>query len=268
MTEFGTEVEKVYLNESYLFTTTAAVITEIVKLEEGDPSSKYGTHFMKFDKHIFHPQGGGQPSDVGVVKVAGGENAPCFFVKFVTYSPDDRNVLLHYGSFVDGSAENEFAINLEVILSVDQAKRAINSRLHSAGHAIDACLSRLGMSERLKAEKGYHFVDSPYVEYAALSEFSAEELKSLSSLLTDEMEKVIEESIVTDVVYMSKEDAASKLTNCDISGYPETIRVVYVAGLPCPCGGTHVDSTADLQKVTVTKVNKKKGKIRVSYNID
>lgn len=270
MTEFGREVETLYLNESYLFTNTVAVITDINKLEEGDPSSKHGTHCMKLNKHIFHPQGGGQPSDIGSVEVKseGEDNVLSFLVKFVAYSPENREVLLHYGSFGDSSMESKFHVGLEVNLSVDAAKRALHSRLHSAGHAIDACLSRLGMFDRLKAEKGYHFIDSPYVEYTVLGDLSAEEMKMLPSQLSEQMGNLINEGIVTDIVYMSREEAAMKLTNCDVSNYPDTIRVVYVAGLPCPCGGTHVDSTSDLQKVTITKVNKKKGKIRISYNID
>ena len=33
-------------------------------------------------------------------------------------------------------------------------------------------------------------------------------------------------------------------------------RVVNVGGVGCPCGGTHVKSTADIRGVTVTKIKK------------
>lgn len=42
-------------------------------------------------------------------------------------------------------------------------------------------------------------------------------------------------------------------------------RIVTVAGLACPCGGTHVSSTGQLEGVRVTKVKAKKGTLRVSY---
>ena len=122
MTEFHEEVEKIYLQEDYLFTNTNAVITEICKLEESDPAIKHGTHVMKFNKHIFHPQGGGQPSDIGSVEVnsVGDEKMLSFLVKFVTYSPSDREVLLHYGSFEDASMESDFQVGLVVNLNVVQ----------------------------------------------------------------------------------------------------------------------------------------------------
>lgn len=44
-------------------------------------------------------------------------------------------------------------------------------------------------------------------------------------------------------------------------------RIVTVAGLACPCGGTHVSSTGQLEGVRVTKVKAKKGALRVSYTL-
>lgn len=44
-------------------------------------------------------------------------------------------------------------------------------------------------------------------------------------------------------------------------------RIVTVAGLACPCGGTHVRSTRDLNGVRVTKLKAKKGTLRVSYAV-
>lgn len=45
-------------------------------------------------------------------------------------------------------------------------------------------------------------------------------------------------------------------------------RIVTVAGLACPCGGTHVRSTGQLAGARVTKVKAKKGAVRVSYALD
>lgn len=44
-------------------------------------------------------------------------------------------------------------------------------------------------------------------------------------------------------------------------------RIVTVAGLSCPCGGTHVRSTRELEGVRVTKVKAKKSTLRVSYTL-
>jgi hypothetical protein len=45
------------------------------------------------------------------------------------------------------------------------------------------------------------------------------------------------------------------------------VRIVSVAGGPCPCGGTHVRNTRELGRVQITKVKSKKNTIRVSYQV-
>jgi len=47
------------------------------------------------------------------------------------------------------------------------------------------------------------------------------------------------------------------------------VRVVKMAGLGCPCGGTHVPQLGDLGAVTVTKIksNPKKNETKVSYTV-
>lgn len=49
--------------------------------------------------------------------------------------------------------------------------------------------------------------------------------------------------------------------------YGAATRIVTVAGLSCPCGGTHVRSTRELKGTQVTKVKAKKGTLRVSYTL-
>lgn len=48
-------------------------------------------------------------------------------------------------------------------MKIDKDFRIRNAQLHSAGHIIDVAVSNLKMP--WKAGKGYHFEDSPYVEY-------------------------------------------------------------------------------------------------------
>lgn len=49
--------------------------------------------------------------------------------------------------------------------------------------------------------------------------------------------------------------------------YGAATRIVTVAGLSCPCGGTHVRSTREMEGVRITKVKAKKGTLRVSYTL-
>ena len=47
------------------------------------------------------------------------------------------------------------------------------------------------------------------------------------------------------------------------------MRVIKMADLGCPCGGTHVKRLGDIGKMEITKikVNSKKQEIRISYTL-
>jgi len=45
-------------------------------------------------------------------------------------------------------------------------------------------------------------------------------------------------------------------------------RIVSMAGVGCPCGGTHVRNTSEIGRVVVQGVKFPKGKMRVSYTVN
>ena len=155
-------------------------------------------------------------------------------------------------------------------MSIDIPTRQLHTRLHSAGHTIDAALKRCDgdIFSRLKATKGYHFIDGPYVEYEG--EISEKEIKELPDILNVHLKDLITENISTIVSLVEKSAATTILgvDSDDLKFYPEQIRIVEVAGLPCACGGTHVSSTIDLKTVTITKIKKKKRIVKMSYVIE
>jgi Ser-tRNA(Ala) deacylase AlaX len=84
---------------------------------------------------------------------------------------------------------------------------------------------------------------------------------------------LVEEDIETKIETMSKHDANDLCNrvqdNFNLDDFGDgDIRIVTVAGWPCPCGGTHVRSTQDLkaQKWGITGIKTKKGVVRVKYD--
>lgn len=92
-----------------------------------------GLWAVSLDRTIFHPQGGGQPSDRGTVGIVE--------LKKALHTPDGIVHLLV--APVQGTVE----------LSVDSDLRKLHSRLHSAGHIIGLVGDRLGWH----ATGGNHF---------------------------------------------------------------------------------------------------------------
>ena len=81
-------------------------------------------------------------------------------------------IVYHYGS-VDGEVAN-FVCGADVELCVDEARRRLHARVHSAGHLLDVCMERLGWGPaKLLPSKGHHHADSAYVEYMCVPGFKA-----------------------------------------------------------------------------------------------
>ena len=134
-----------YYDDSYKFSSTGTLL-KAEQLENEDWS-------LLLDRTIFHPQGGGQPSDEGKIR---SEDA----VFNVTSMKTEGDQILHIGKFESGSFEE----GKELDLQVDEESRRIHARVHSAGHLLDLCMKRLDRGD-LRPGKGYHFAKGAYVEY-------------------------------------------------------------------------------------------------------
>ncbi|KAJ9537217.1 hypothetical protein OSB04_029950 [Centaurea solstitialis] len=221
-----------------------------------------GRHVLILDCTIFHPQGGGQPSDTGFITDVSSSSSFKFVVQDVRLK---NGIVYHYGVFEKVAEDLEGGV--EVVLSVDESRRKLNSKLHSGGHLLDVCMQKVGLSH-LGPSKGYHFPDGPYVEYKGT--VPQAELQSKQKELELEANNLI-----------SKGGKASLLMfihmkNSGLCGgsLPDYIpkgsnpRIVKLGEFPgCPCGGTHVSDISELGNMKVTQMRTKKGVTKVYYNI-
>lgn len=242
--------ELTYLENSQSFNSTAKVTR--IDLMDDDRFA------IQLDHTIFYPQGGGQPSDQGMIKKGKSE----FKVEEVTYNNGEVN---HIGRYQDN---NNFRLNLgeEVELAVDGARRTVNTRLHSAGHLIDSALRVLEI-EDLVPIKGFHFPEGPYVEY--------------SGNLTDDQERVILQKLedqINSMISQGFEVQSQMATVKELSKIAVFVPVDLPANKPIraitvweemwlPCGGTHVKNISDIGRVVINKIGRKSGNIRISYEV-
>lgn len=91
-------------------------------------------YVVETSETIFHPQGGGQPSDTGTMKSDTISKQVTFQVNMARKLPSGQ--ILHAGSFVGDQPQQPFSAGKTVIQAVDSEKRDYHSRLHTAGHLI------------------------------------------------------------------------------------------------------------------------------------
>lgn len=223
-------------------------------------------HAIITDETIFYVQGGGQPSDVGVIRSAADDQSDVSFeVKSVRH-PATGHGILHFGRFNPPDATS-FSVGEEIKQTIDADKRDLYSRLHTAGHilgfAINA-LSREGVLPQLTESKASHYPDSAAVEFGGIIEGK---FKEAIQAKTDEF---VAGASAVKIHWWPMEELLAKCTGvADGFTLPEGEdmgRVVEMEGLGSyPCGGTHVTDCSKVGKIEVRKISRSKGVSRVSY---
>lgn len=222
----GEATELIFLSDTYKFESTANILST-----GSDPKG----NFVVLDKTIFYPQSGGQPSDTGLIQL---DDSSSLTVTFVAFNGEIVN---HY---VKEETLNETALKgKSVTLKLDQERRLLNAKSHSAGHLMGDIVEKL--APELVGVKGFHFPEGPNVEFTGkLTSFTSEEL----------MQKV--NDIMKADIFEGKAVKAEGVKN----------RIVSVGDYKgCPCGGTHLKNVNELKEVTVKKIKFKSGVTKISY---
>jgi Ser-tRNA(Ala) deacylase AlaX len=281
-----------YLPKLFLFPEPLSTLrTSLVSVEKR-PNPKVNTEIViSTSRSIFCPQGGGQPSDQGAIESINGEvlarvvfvgSAEAGLVELYCNLPEEGDVGLERlcsmlaaataARSSRGASDHDAESEYDVVLRIDSSRRELNCKLHSAGHLIDACVSRLGLNPWLKPGKGYHFIDNPNVEYEIISTPSSPlpsllmDMDALGAAVADAFEALVAEKIATSICFEERAAAAEILGEA-LEGYPQVVRLVSVGGKACACGGTHVGNTEDLGGITVDKTKKKKNVLKISYSL-
>lgn len=171
-----------YLQDTYL-AKDKAIVTATGRDSVG--------FYLQLSQTIFHPQGGGQPSDKGTINGVD--------VKAVSFEGDE---IKHY--------VNEMPCNPgdEVVLVINQDERFSYAALHSAGHLMAGIvMEKYGLS----SPQGHHFPGEARVKF---------KVNSKAIPTKEEIEKVIEDAIQKKLSIATKGVDNNRIVT--IQGYPDT----------------------------------------------
>ncbi|KAK2055393.1 hypothetical protein LY76DRAFT_618603 [Colletotrichum caudatum] len=191
------------------------------------------------DATVFHPQGGGQPSDRGVMEDASSGGA------------GDRFHALHRGRFTKPSAA--FRPGQKVTQTIDAGHRLLCSRYHTAGHVLGAAVRHL-LEDRVE---GFEETKASHFPGLGVGE------------IQQKVDAFVREDMPVEVQWWGEEGFRTNGMEKDVTDREalgmdgtEKSRVVTIVG-----AGTHVDSTGLCGKTTVKKISRSKGTSRVSYSV-
>lgn len=235
---------------------------QIFKL--ADPDKVY--HAVCTKETVFHPQGGGQPSDEG--EMTSEDGSVKFTVTAVRMDVVNNGQVLHVGHFTTPST---FAPGTKVQQSLDVEKRLLYSRLHTAGHVLGSavrhlCEPEIAGFDELKAS---HFPGSASCEFQGLIEGKWKE--AFQSRVDEYVERDMPVEIEFWTEEQFRENGMERLIpdRSFLAPGEDKFRVVRIRGAEVyPCGGTHVKGTKGCGKTTVKKIARSKGISRVSYSVE
>jgi alanyl-tRNA synthetase len=230
-----------YLNDTYQFKGEGRFLGAGV-------DEKRGAYWV-FDQTIFYPQGGGQPSDQGVIEIEGQKVA----VSFVEFS---HGIVRHY---VDADAQTP-SLNASALFHIDADRRIHHAKLHTAGHFLTHIVEDL--FQDIKAIKGFHFPEGCYVGLNALA---PDAMQDCMAQINEKMAADIAADLPIKACLSDYETINRHTPHlAPFTPKDKPTRIVQIGDyLPLPCGGTHVRSLGELGKVTLTKIKKD----RLSYQL-
>lgn len=229
-----------YLGDTYLFSSEAQIL-RYGKDEKGS--------FIILDQTIFYPQGGGQPSDHGILQ-QGTHKINIILVRQV------ENEIRHYIT----SSSHDVALNDRVMCFLDKNARIWNSRYHTAGHLLGNTIELA--YPMLKAIKGHSFPGEAYVEFQGDANIDIRYIQN-------SIDEII---ICNDKIRTLETDSISFESLFYKLPYPipkeKKFRAIQIGNMaPVPCGGTHLRSVAEIGHIVVDKAKLKNNRLRVSYKV-
>ena len=240
------KTKKIYLEDSYLKQYKNRIMN--VVMDHGQKA------YIVLYESIFHPQSGGQPSDIGWIKSSGGQ----FEVKKVL---DINGVLAHNGRFVSGS----FKENEEVVCEIDWGQRYKVMKLHTTGHILDRALNEI-YGKAIDTLGALHGPPKAYTNYKATPDPSKiNEIEKVAN-------QIVQKDIAVNIVYTNAAklpEVAINAPNLDRLPPSDRYRVVVIEGVNgIPCTGTHVKKTGEVGRIKVLGLESEGEGFKLYYDIE
>ena len=205
--------------------------------------------YLILDKTIFHPQGGGQPADIGTI-------AGLNIVMALDTNADEGNIrgeIKHY--LLPNADLSTLKEESEVEMQINADYRNSCSRSHTAGHLISALLDHGGMFAKHQPTtfRGHHFPAEENVQTRFAGD-AVEDKNAFKAAANEQLKQAISAGLP---IFSSRN--------------PDGVRLIGIGDHPnMPCGGTHVENLSELdpEKTEITKFKKEKGELptlKMSY---
>ncbi|MCW4048643.1 MAG: alanyl-tRNA editing protein [Candidatus Bathyarchaeota archaeon] len=205
-----------------------------------------GPKFVVLDKTAFYPEGGGQPTDTGVLK-AGDETYKV--IKVMKRGPQ----IFHY-------LDDNIALGTEVHGVIDWERRLNHMRLHSGEHLLTGLLEAEGSGPKV------------FSSFSQLDFKPSELTEEIISKVWKQFDEIIDEDVPIVIYTTSRDeldvgdDARKRSFLEKMPGTVNELRMVRIGDYAETfCLGTHVKTTGEIGKLKDLRMESKKKRKKIVY---
>ena len=222
--------------------------------------AEVGPGFVLLDRSIFYPEGGGQPSDRGTLRLVDPETGAPREVEVTKI--EKKHGVRH---LVNGDLAGVHP-GWEVIEEIDWARRYDHMRHHTSQHLVSALALELFGARTVGNQL--------YRDRARIDLFPWKPTDADLAQLVDQCNARMDSGRTVRAREVDRADleSGSVAARANLSLVPpmlQRLRVIEIEGTDvCPCAGTHVKDTRELGNVGTTKLdNKGKDRVRLEYTL-
>lgn len=222
------ETGKLYYTNTYLKTFTAVV----------QKCDKYEEHYLVvLNKTLFYPEGGGQPSDIGVLNTVN-----------VLDVQEKNGVIIH-------KTDKPLEVGSKVTGGINWSHRFSLMQQHTGEHIVSGIVHRLFKLDNI----GFHMGDT-----AITVDFNGELSKDNLNVVEMLANRAVYQNIQLKIWYPT----AQELKKLDYRSKKElngNVRIVEIPGFDsCACCGTHVIKTGEIGTIKILSSQRYKGGTRIT----
>ncbi|MCX8173450.1 MAG: alanyl-tRNA editing protein [Thermoplasmata archaeon] len=206
-----------------------------------------------FDRTACYPDGGGQPSDTGVLQSKAGTAK-------ITHVKKAEGEVYHE---IDGPLPE---VGETVHVSIDWERRYAHMRMHTAQHLLSGIVYKFFQARTVGNQI---YADRSRVDFMPVNFTDADVQRVVA-----EFDGAIKAQLPVRIYMMEKDKFLNheEGERANIHLLPPEIKVLRIVEIPgydmCPCAGTHVASLAELGKIKILKVERKgKDRYRIAYTL-
>ena len=224
---------RLYLRDDHCFEAEATVLA----VQENK---------IALDQTCFHPGGGGQPPDEGIIRFQGGET-----LEVISIHADSEGILWH-------ACKTDLSPNLvgeKALLVLNKSRRLALMRYHTVLHVLNtiALHDYNGWITGVQINEDYSRIDFKLENFSAALAVDLE--RKVNTVL--HQDHGIKAYYITESEFLQRQDLLRTLEAQPpvINGQ---VRVVEIVGFDAQaCGGTHVHSTQEIGKFSIYRTDNK-----------